>query len=290
LSKNFSTTSIIDGKMSQIMIMFFLLCCSVFCFQFVLAEDNCDETCEQIKFDKVKTATSGLRETCDEMKMKIDALEEMLETLEEERKWTLAFKVEAGSHICVSCAWNQPAAFNPQSYLEAIDLKKPCGCSFVNHDVLGNWTSHFQTKMTQVSVSFWNRTGDEVIRVASVLFDGRNSDSKTWFKANRVQDSSFDLLPTNAEGFHLRGGEKTSFSIQDNHPFACDGKDPDEVFNASGWMMVAEEAPPCLRTDPTAASTLSGPFPQMIYTEDRGSGKWGDDTVRHADLITVFVR
>lgn len=282
-------------------IICFLLCFSVFCLDFVAADDNCDETCEQVKFDKVKSATSGLRETCDEMKSKIDSLEAMLETLEDERKWTLAFKVEAGSHICAHCAWSKPVAVNPQSYLEAIDLKKPCGCAFVNHDVLANWTLHFQSKMTQVSLSFWNRTDADLVRVASVLFDGRGSDAASWFKRSRISDSSFEDLHKKGvlqgdddhELLQLSGGERTSFSIQGAHTKACDGSDY-FIQNATGWMMVAQKAPLCLASDPAAAAAAAAAadsrFPQLIYTEDRTAGSWGGDSVRYADVMTIFVR
>ena len=48
--------------------------------------------------------------------------------------------------------------------------------------------------VVQVSVSFWNRTNDEVIRVASVLFDAYNSNSKNWFSRDFLRSSSYDDL------------------------------------------------------------------------------------------------
>lgn len=252
------------------------------------ADDHCDETCEQIKFHKVKSVTSDLRETCKEMEKKIDSLESMLESLEEERKWTLAFKVEAGSHICAQCAWTNPATVNPQSYQQAIDLKKPCGCAFVNHKILSNWTelfrlNNFNQQLTQVSVSFWNRTETEVTRVASVLFDGVDSKADSWFAGKRLRGSSFQdlknarnvstsrLLDSNM--FRLINEERISFSIGDGR------------LDGAGWMMVNESM---TLTASTTKERLR--FPLLTYVEDDEKGFWNGEDVRHADLMTIFVR
>lgn len=186
----------------------FCVCLFFFHADVAQGEDNCDETCEQIKFDKVKEVTNDLRSSCREMEGKIDSLESMLESLEDERKWTLALKVEAGSHICVSCAWSNPATHHPQTYMQAVDLKTPCGCAFVNHQVLNDWDQLFQSKMTQVSVTFWNRTADDVVRVASALFDGRDSRAQgrdSWFQENRLLDSSFEDLKDISHFSHKKG-------------------------------------------------------------------------------------
>lgn len=269
--------------------MLLLVCLALFFTDVTRGEDNCDETCEQIKFDKVKTATQDLRETAKAMEAKIDSLENMLELLEDERKWTLALKVEAGSHICVHCAWSNPAAVNPQTYLQAIDLKKPCGCAFVNHDVLTNWTQLFQSKMTQVSISFWNRTSDDVSRVASALFDGRDSTSASWFHEDRLRDSSFDdLKAVKKEAVDeklgqaasqrgrkfLQEGERISFAMGASDPYSCDqASSPSSSSTSSsssnssqaarGWMMVAQRTPHCVASDYELArisGAISGEF------------------------------
>lgn len=278
--------------MHRRILIVFALCVSASSFDkaAATADDHCDETCEQIKFHKVKSVTSDLRETCKEMEKKIDSLETMLESLEEERKWTLAFKVEAGSHICAHCAWTNPTTVNPQSYQEAIDLKKPCGCAFVNHEILSNWTelfrlNNFNQQLTQVSMTFWNRTATAVTRVASVLFDGVDSKADSWFAGKRLRDSSFRdlknarnvstsrLAPLSTNTFRLINEERISFSVGDGR------------LDGSGWMMVNESMP-------LTASTMKERlrFPRLTYVEDDEIGSWNGTDVRHADLMTIFVR
>jgi len=278
--------------MHRKVLILFALCISARLFDqaAATADDHCDETCEQIKFHKVKSVTSDLRETCKVMEKKIDSLESMLESLEEERKWTLAFKVEAGSHICAQCAWTNPTTVNPQSYQEAIDLKKPCGCAFVNHEILSNWTElfrldNFNQQLTQVSVSFWNRTKREVTRVASevevtrvasVLFDGVDSKVDSWFDRKRLRDSSFQDLKNDSrliDVFRLTSEERISFSIGNGR------------LDGVGWMMVNESM---TLTASTRKERLR--FPLLTYVEDDKIGSWNGEDVRHADLMTIFVR
>ena len=100
-----------------------------------------------------------------------------------------------GSHICVSCAWSNPATHHPQTYMQAVDLKTPCGCAFVNHEVLSDWDQLFQSKMTQVrGTSHGGEGGDPVPRsVGTGILSGLKSRNK-WTEKNKEKKKTKQIL------------------------------------------------------------------------------------------------